>query len=497
MAMPCLQLAGISKSFGPVRALHEVDLTAEAGAVHALIGENGAGKSTLMNILAGVHPPDAGRILYQGRPYRADHPADARQRGVAMIHQELTLAPHLTVAENITLGLERTRFGFLRNQRNAVRNALSTLGHADLDLDAPVRRLSMGLQQIVEIARAFVVAARVVIMDEPTSSLSAEDTQALFRVIRRLKAEGLAVLYISHFLEEIREVADRYTVLRDGESVATGDMAGTSLTALVEQMVGRSLSEMFPRQPHAIGDAVLSVEQLADPPALESVSFTLRRGEILGLAGLVGAGRSETVRRLFGLESSDNGTMRVCGRPALRVAWMTPARALRKGLDLLSENRKEEGLATGRSMLENITLSSLGRFARRGLLQHGRERKAADGWRRQLGIRSRDSQQPVEDLSGGNQQKVALARILEHDSDILFLDEPTRGIDVGSKAEIARLIGALAARGKAIVLISSYLPELLGICDTLGVMHRGRLTEIRPVADWTETEVMRHATAGC
>jgi ribose transport system ATP-binding protein len=484
------------KRFGAVEALRNVDLTVRRGAVHALVGENGAGKSTLMKILSGAYQPDAGRITADGQPYRVASPTEARARGVAMIYQELNLAPHLTVAENLTLGIERTRFGFVREPHQRLRAALDMLGHAELSLHARVSDLSIGTQQVVEIARALVGDTRLVIMDEPTSSLSAADTDALFRVVERLTETGVAVIYISHFLDEVKRIAHGYTVLRDGQSVASGRIADVSLREIVEKMVGRKLTDMFPRTPHSMGAPVLRVQHLRGARNPREVSFELRRGEILGLAGLVGSGRSETVRALFGLEPARGGTVTLGDAHTLRVRTLQPRTALRVGFDLLCENRKDEGLAVFLPIRANITLSSLPRLSSFGLVHGPRECRAAAELCRQLSVRCRDIEQDAAALSGGNQQKVALARVLYHDSDILFLDEPTRGIDVGSKAEICQLIGRLAQQGKAIVMVSSYLPELLGVCDTLAVMHRGVLSPVLPVDEWTEESIMLYATSG-
>ncbi|OGV68469.1 MAG: sugar ABC transporter [Lentisphaerae bacterium RIFOXYB12_FULL_65_16] len=490
------EIKGVRKRFGAVEALRNVDLTVRRGEVHALVGENGAGKSTLMKILSGAYQPDAGVITAAGQPYRVASPTEARAHGVAMIYQELNLAPHLTVAENITLGIEQTRFGFVREQRDRMRAALEMLGHAELSLDARVGELNIGTQQLVEIARALVSDARLVIMDEPTSSLSASDTEALFRVVARLTEAGVAVIYISHFLEEVKRIAQSYTVLRDGESVATGRLAAVSLREIIEKMVGRKLTEMFPRTPHTMGAPLLRVQHLRGHGSPRDVSFDLRRGEILGLAGLVGSGRSETVRALFGLEPARDGAVFLADGKPLRVRALRPRLALGAGLDLLCENRKDEGLATLLPIRANITLSSLSQLSTGGFLHGKQECRVAEDACRRLSVRCRDVEQEAVALSGGNQQKVALARILHHDSDILFLDEPTRGIDVGSKAEICQLIGRLAQQGKAIIMVSSYLPELLGVCDTLAVMHRGTLSSVLPVAEWTEESILLYATAG-
>lgn len=495
-AEPLLRLEGIHKAFGPVQALAGVDLTAESGTIHGLIGENGAGKSTLMKILSGVHRPDQGKMFFDGAPYAPQSPLDARRSGVSMIYQELVLAPHLTVEENVTLGAEHASFGWIRPRTDEVRAVLSWLDQ-DIDPGTPVRKLSIGKQQLVEIARALLMRSRVVVMDEPTSSLSASDVRALFSVIRRLKERGVAVIYISHFLEEVQEICDTYTVVRDGQTISSGRVADTSIGQIIRDMVGRSVDELFPESTHTIGAPILHVSALSGRDGYpERVSFDLRRGEILGIAGLVGSGRSETVRSIFGLNRAADGRLTVDGRPDVRAAYVDPPGALRYGFDLLSENRKEEGLALNLSVLENLTLSDLASYARGGFLNLRREREVGKEWIDALGVRCRDASQKVTELSGGNQQKACIARLLHQDNDILFLDEPTRGIDIGSKAEIYRLIHELAGRGKAIVMISSYLPELRGVCDTLAVMYKGVMSPVRPVDAWSETSIMRFATAG-
>lgn len=494
-----LELRGVSKTFGGTRALHRVNLAVRPGEVHALVGENGAGKSTLMKVLSGALRANEGVILLKGNPCAIDSPAAGRAQGIAMIYQELTLAPHLSVEQNLTLGIESARFGFIRRQDERIRRALDLIGHPDLPLNVPVRTLSLGLQQVVEIARALMSDAEIIIMDEPTSSLSAEDTKALFNAIRSLRETGISIIYISHFLEEVTEIADSYTVLRDGEAVGTGCIADTDMMQLIELMIGRTLTEMFPRVEHRLGERLIGVEGLAGTSLPRGVSFELRRGEILGIAGLVGAGRSETVRRVFGLDRARAGVLSMGKHRPLRLQSMTPRRALSMKIDLLSENRKEEGLATGMTLMANTTLSTLPRFAGLGgwgFLNPRKEKAAVSRWIRELGIRCAGPNQPVSALSGGNQQKVALARMLEQDGDVVLLDEPTRGIDVGSKIEIYRLIGQLAGQGKGVILISSYLPELLGICDSLAVMHRGRLSSVKPVSEWTEHTVMRVAISG-
>jgi ribose transport system ATP-binding protein len=488
-----LRMAGIAKAFGPTQALAGVDLEVRPGEVHALVGENGAGKSTLMKVLSGALRPDAGHMVLDGRPYDPRTPLEARGRGVAMIYQELSLAPDLSVEENILLGVEPTRLGFVRRgeMRRIVDEALALLHHPDIRPTARAGDLSIGAQQLVEVARALAAKARVVVMDEPTSSLTQADTDVLFEVIRRLRDSGVSVIYISHFLEEVRAVADRFSVLRDGRSVGGGDVAATPTAEIIRLMVGRDLSDVYRRMPHAVGDVVLDLSGLSGRHLPRGATLSLRRGEILGIAGLIGAGRTELVRAVFGLDPVDSGQVRVGG---VTTTGLPPSTMLERGVGLVSEDRKSEGLAVGLTVGDNLTLSRLRPYVRYGLLSTGRACQAAAGWIKRLGIRTQGPGQLVGSLSGGNQQKVAIARLLHQEADVLLLDEPTRGIDVGSKADIYALLGELAGQGKAILWISSYLPELLGVCDSLAVMHRGLLSEKRPVADWTPEAIMQVAT---
>lgn len=490
-----LRMRGIEKRFGATIALGGVDLEVRRGEVHALIGENGAGKSTLMKVLAGAELPDAGQMLLEGRPYQPRGPDDARARGVGMIYQELSLALHLTVEENIFLGRETSRWGLVqrRRQEASAREALALLGHGEINPRAVVGRLGQGARQIVEIARAVASEASVIVLDEPTSSLTTPDVERLFNVIGRLSGRGVSLIYISHFLEEVERVARRYTVLREGLSVGTGAMEGTSFEEIIERMVGKRLTEFFPRIEHRMGPPLLVVEALKGDPAPRGVDLTLHRGEILGVAGLVGAGRSELLRCIYGLQPVLSGEVRVGGQ-------LLPLGSVRasidRGVGLLSESRKDEGLAISRSVSENLLLSTYPRRARLGWIPLGLERERARRWTERLGIRCRSPAQPVGDLSGGNQQKVALARLLEEEADVFLLDEPTRGVDIGSKVEIYRLMGQLAAEGKAIIFVSSYLPELLGVADRIAVMARGRLGPAKPTGEWTERELLSVATGG-
>lgn len=484
---PLLQLSGIKKQFGATIALSGVDLSIVPGQVHALVGENGAGKSTLMKVLAGIHQPDAGNMALAGETFAPRGPADARSAGIMMVNQELAIAPHLTVAGNIMLGAEPTR-GPLLDQSEITRRAtaaLTELGRPDIPLDTRAGELGIAEQQLIEIARALAVGCRVLVLDEPTSSLTAADTAKLFTLIRRLRDQGTAIVYISHFLEEIQELSDHCTILRDGATVASAATADLSTKEIVNHMVGRQVDELYHRTQHAPGEVILDVNALANPPQVLDASLQLRRGEVLGLAGLVGAGRSDLLQSLFGLAPIQSGTLKVAtysGRP-------TPQRSWAQGIGYLSEDRKNEGLALNLSLSENLTLPRLP-----ALLKPADLATETGTWLEKLGVRSAGPRQAVGELSGGNQQKIAFGRLLRNDAEILLLDEPTRGIDIGAKQTLYGLINDLAGQGKAVLLVSSYLPELLGTCDRIAVMCRGRLGKARPTSAWTEHSIMLAAT---
>jgi ribose transport system ATP-binding protein len=488
-----LRLTGIQKSFGATRALKSVSLAIAPGEVHALIGENGAGKSTLMKTLSGAHAADAGTMELGGAPYLPENPHDARLKGVAMIYQELNLALHLSAQENILLGAESTKLGWVdrRASRERARAALAQLGHADLDLDRRAGEFSIAEQQVIEIARALLIQPQVLIMDEPTSSLTQADTEKLFATIGRLRSSGVSVIYISHFLEECRRIADRYTVLKDGETVGSGEMKDASLDHIVTLMTGREVKDLYPRTAHAPGRVVLEVKTGASAPRLKRATLQVRAGEIFGLAGLIGAGRTDLLRTIFGLDALDAGE--VCIVDAAAHA-SRPRDRWAQGVGFLSENRKEEGLMLNQSIADNLTLTKMEAYGRFGWVSGARQRAVATRWVGELRVKCQDAAQTIGQLSGGNQQKVALARLLEHPARIFLLDEPTRGIDVGSKAQIYQLVSELAAAGKAVVVVSSYLPELLGLCDTVGVMCRGELAAVRPRTEWDEASIMRVAT---
>ena len=490
-----LRVNGVRKRFGATVALNGVDLSVDAGEVLAVVGENGAGKSTLMKVLSGAHQADYGELWLDGVPYNPRHPLDARKAGVCMIYQELSLAPHLTVMENVLLGMEPTAGPFMKwtEIRQRTLAAMEQLGRPDISPDAKVASLSVADRQLVEIARAVAVGCRVLVLDEPTSSLAAADIRHLFTLVNRLKSRGIAIIYISHFLEEVREISDRYTVLRDGKTIGHGITSKTPTEHIIAMMVGRQMANLYPRSARKRGEVLLSTEGLSSKAKPQFASLQLHRGEVLGIAGLVGAGRTELLRSIFGLQSVTGGNVRV----GTYLGPASPARRWAQGIGMVSEDRKTEGLAMGLSIADNLTLSKLGGLFVPPSRQHAESRN----WIMRLAIKCQGPAQTIGNLSGGNQQKVAIARLLHHDVDVLLLDEPTRGIDVGSKAQIYKLIDELAvgdvATGrppKAVLMVSSYLPELLGTCDRIAVMCRGRLGEARPVAELSKHEIMVEAT---
>lgn len=487
-----LHMRGIGKSFPGIRALADVDLEVRAGEVHAVVGENGAGKSTLMKVLAGIYQPDEGTIEFDGVPVRLSSPIDARRCGVGMVYQELNLVPDLTVAENIGLGRMPSRAGLV-NARALHDQAHRVLAELDARIDPSdiVGSLTVSQQQLVEIAKAYASEGKVIVLDEPTSSLSEHEAQSLFRAVRRMRDAGASVIYISHRLREVLELADRVTVLRDGRHIETRTVEGMTPTDMIRSMVGRDLADVFPKQEVPLGDVVLEVSGLTRAGAFEDISFTARAGEIVGLAGLVGAGRTEVARAVFGLDPRDGGSIRVQGR---EVSISNPRDGIAAGIGYVPEDRKRDGIVQQLSIRDNITLSALSRISRVGWVSTRRGTLLAREQAQELGVSPPVVDRAVTTLSGGNQQKVVLAKWLATGPRVLILDEPTRGVDVGAKADIHSIIGELAAAGVAIVLISSELPEILAVSDRVYVLHEGRLTAELERSELSEHSVMHAAT---
>jgi ribose transport system ATP-binding protein len=489
-----LEMRGISKSFAGNTVLAHVDLTVRSGEVHALVGENGAGKSTLMKILAGVHQPDGGEIRLNGQPVRFESPAQALGAGIAMIYQELSLAPHLTVAENIFLGREPRRGkipGWI-DTRRLNREAQALLGEYGFALPprAQVGQLSAANRQLVEITRAIVEAKQVIVMDEPTSSLTNHEVEDLFKLIRRLRARGLAIIYISHRIEELAAIADQLTILRDGRAVYQGAWASIDTDTMIRHMAGRELKEIFPPRSVPPGPVRLRVDQLSRPPVFEKIGFSVRAGEVVGIAGLAGAGRTEVLEAIFGAVPAKRGVIELHGEPFIPTH---PAQAVGKGLGLLTEDRKRTGLCLNLSMSTNVTLANVAALVERGRVQRRREEQATVGYINKLNIRPPTPQFLVGRMSGGNQQKALLARWLFARTGVFLLDEPTRGVDVAARAEIYREINELAEAGSAIVMVSSDLPELLGMADRILVMRRGRLVAELSARETTQEEILKYA----
>jgi len=470
-----LEVRGVSKAFPGVMALDEVSLRLRHGSVHALMGENGAGKSTLMNIIAGIYTPDAGELRLQGRIVHFDSPRQALRHGIAMIHQELNLLPFMSVAENIWIGREPQRFGLINHGelRHRTRGLLERL-QIDLDPDAEVRRLSIAARQLIEIARALSYDSQLLIMDEPTSALTERDAQQLFAIVRGLKREGRGILYITHRIEELAEIADEISVLRDGRNVGTGHPTDLTRDEIIRLMVGRTLERIFPHEPARLGPVALAVHNLTLPGHFHDVSFELRCGEILGVAGLVGSGRSKLAEAIFGMTPASSGRIVLEGRE-LRVD--SPRATVARGVGFVTEDRKETGCFLALDVLDNLAVAVLSRdFVRLGFIRGEPLRQACGEMLQRLRVKTPHLHECIGNLSGGNQQKVLLGRWLLLNPKILILDEPTRGVDVGAKAEIHQLISRLVAAGLAVLLISSELPEILGMSHRIMVMHEGRVT---------------------
>ena len=492
---PVLVGHNISKSFGGVKALQSVEFAAYGGEVHALLGENGAGKSTLIKCFTGVYRPDEGEITVDGKPAHFADPRDARRAGIAAIYQEPSLFPDLDITENIFVGRQMTAGGGRIAWRRMVQEARRLLEQLGVHLDpgTKARYLSVAEQQMVEVARALSIDAKILIMDEPTSSLTLAEVAELFRIVRQLRDSGTAVVFISHRLEELFELADRVTILRDGRYVGTQSLTNVTTEQLIEMMVGRTLADLFPKQVVAPGEVLLQVEALSLAGVFNDISFDVRAGEIVGLAGLVGAGRTDVAQTIFGITPATSGVIKVAGK---QVAIADPQAAMRLGLAYVPEDRQHHGLLLPMSIAHNITLPDLAHFSRLGFLDNGGERKAAEAAADQMEVKRTSVTQKVNELSGGNQQKVVLAKWLATNPRILILDEPTRGIDVGTKSAVHALMSQLAAQGIAILMISSELPEILGMSDRVLVMREGRLTGHFSRAEASQEKIMQAATLG-
>jgi ABC-type sugar transport system ATPase subunit len=486
-----LDLSGIQKRFGGVTALRDGNLSVAPGEVHLLLGENGAGKSTLMKIVAGIERRDGGRMLWQGREVAFGSPAEAAAAGIAMVHQESLLAPHLSVAENIFLGREeRLPFGWVSRRRMIEKASLLIARHRfPLRAHWPVERLSPAGKQLVGICRAIQHGSSLLIFDEPTSSLSGAETEEVFRIVRTLRDRGMGVIYITHRLEELRAIGDRVTILRDGATVHNGPLAEVSTDRIIQHMVGREMVAIYQRQPLPPGPELLRVEGLTRRGALRDVSFSLRAGEIVGLAGLIGAGRTETCRAIFGVDPIDSGHIRVDGRPA-RIR--SPREAVAAGIALVTEDRQRAGLALRLSIAYNITITNLRQISRFGFLDGQQQTRVTADSIARLRIRAASGRQAAGRLSGGNQQKVVIAKWLFRRARVFLFDEPTRGIDVGAKAEVFELMDELARSGAAILMVSSEMQELLQVADRILVMRQGRITGELP-GRTTQEEIMRFA----
>ena len=491
-----LQMKGIVKRYPGVVALDKVDFDLGAGEVHALVGENGAGKSTLMKVLSGATPMDAGEIYLDGQKTEIASPHHAQQLGISMIYQEFNLSPYLSVAENIFLGREplRKRVPFVDWSR-MYGDAREILARIDVFIDVrrPVNELSVAEQQMVEIGKALSFNAKILVMDEPSATLTEHELESLFKLIRSLKEQGMGIIYISHRMEELFEIGDRVTVMRDGERIGTNDVAEVDKEQIIHMMVGRELTEEFPKQEFERGAEILRVEHLNRAGVLQDISFSVNRGEIVGITGLVGAGRTELARAVFGADPIDSGEIFLDGR---RVKIRSPQDAIRLGIGLLTEDRKNQGLVIGMKVRENVTLSGLDALVRRIFIDRGRERAETERYVKELQIKTPGIEQLVKNLSGGNQQKVVLAKWLFTESKMLLFDEPTRGIDVGAKREIYRLLNELVSRDVGVLMISSELPEVIGMCDRILVMHEGRIAGEISHSEATQEKVMHYATGG-
>ncbi|MFT9848231.1 sugar ABC transporter ATP-binding protein [Aneurinibacillus sp. REN35] len=491
-----IEMTGITKSFGKVHVLKDVSFSLKKGEIHALMGENGAGKSTLMKILTGIYQKDAGAIRVRGQEMSIGSPKEAEQLGIAVIHQELNIIPQLSVMENMFLGRDLCygRTGILRTNemKKQTRIYLERLGvHLHPDMEAG--KLSIGQQQMIEIARALSLNAEVLIMDEPTAALTEREIEALFKVMRELRAQGVGIVYVSHRMEEIFAICDRISVLRDGTFVGTETIKETDLETIVRMMVGRQLGDRFPEREVALGEERLRVENVSDEATISGISFSARRGEVLGIAGLMGAGRTEVARALFGVGGKPEGKIFLDGE---EIHIRKPDDAIAQGIAFVTEDRKGQGLVLGLSIRENIALTNLETLAKNGIVSISKEAQLVDDMMKRLNIKASSGEQMVKSLSGGNQQKVVFGKWLGIKPKVLILDEPTRGVDIGAKKEIYHIMNQLTAEGVTILMISSELPEILGMSDRILVMHEGKLAAVMDKTQATQEKIMHAATGG-
>jgi ribose transport system ATP-binding protein len=490
-----LTMKGISKSFGPVRVLDGIDFSVAGGEIHALVGENGAGKSTLMKIMSGVHAADSGSILIDGAAVTIRSTREAESLGIAIIHQELNMIPQLSVMDNLFLGREPNRFGVVERDREHQESAnwLSKVGARQIDVNRTTATLSVGVQQLAEIAKELAFNARVLIMDEPTASLTDREINTLFTIMTDLKSRGVGIVYVSHRMEEIFKICDKVSVLRDGHFVGERLVAETNFDEVVKMMVGRELKDRFPKRQVSLGSIRLKVVDLADEGNIEGIHFEVRAGEVLGVAGLIGAGRSAILNTIFGVNRKTAGEVLLDDRP---LSIRRPVDAIAAGIGYVTEDRKSQGLVLGLSVRENVTLVHLGKYARGGIISRTAEEAAVKELMEELKIRARDAELEVKALSGGNQQKVVFAKWLARPPKVLLLDEPTRGVDVGGKAEIYHTINRLAAAGTAIVMVSSELPEVLAMSDRILVMREGRQAAMFEARAASQEQIISAATEG-
>jgi len=489
-----LEFHGINKSFSGVRALNDISFKIEKGKVHALLGENGAGKSTLMKILSGAYTRDSGEIFYQGKLTQIRNPADSEKLGIAIIYQELNLIPELSVAENIFLRRYPKRGKFI-NWKQMYEDAREILQRMNVEIDvkAVVSKLSIAQQQMIEIAKSISLDSNVLIMDEPTSALTEGETRKLFQLIENLRKQGITMIYISHRMEEIFEICDTYTVMRDGACITSGEIKAVTVDQLIAYMVGRSLEQVFPQKDNVIGEVVLEAGHLTNGAEVKDVSFYLKKGEILGFAGLVGAGRTETLKVLFGADKKGKGTIKINGKG---VNIRSPQDAIAYGIGLVPEDRKKEGLVTELSVLDNVIMAKTEKAMTNGFFSIQKARHICMDYIKDLLIKTPSERQLAKYLSGGNQQKVVLAKWLNCAPNIIFLDEPTRGIDINAKMEIYNIITELAKSGKSIVLVSSEMQEIIGLCDRVYVMCEGEITGTLRREELTQQKIMLYATGG-